>query len=104
MHHPLFLVLHIIVSLIFAYISYAIIKQKMLPVNVGYMLILLTVAMICTHIFTFTRHSKDSFCTCSKAQTASVCQDRQAAQELYRKGLLTEYTALKRKVSNPLTF
>ena len=104
MHSPLFLILHVIVSLLLAYISYLIIKKETPPSWMGILLAIVTIAMISTHVYTFTTETKDSFCMCSGAQTASAYQNRQTAQELYRKGLLTEYTNLKRNVSNPLTF
>jgi len=86
------LIAHILTSIFIAYIAISIICKKLPPVFIGYFLILLVGAMIGFHIYMYS--STEKFCTCRGAQMRNTYVDRQLVDELYRTGVLTEYTDL----------
>jgi hypothetical protein len=101
------LISHILFSLLFLYISWSIITKNYPEQWVGYLLLLTVVLMITAHIYTYTRMNAckksgdpEKFCNCYGSQTRKTCPNRAELDELYRTGVLTEYTDLAKQQDN----
>ena len=90
----LMLIFHILFSLLFLYVAWAIITKNYPEEWVGYTLLATVLLMIGAHVYCYNCMSQEQFCNCYGPQTRTYCPDKDELDELYRKGILTEYTDL----------
>ena len=114
MHNKtLMLIFHILFSSLFLYVSWAIITKNYPEEWVGYTLLVTVLLMISAHVYAYTcmkcnscntcnacNTNQEQFCNCYGPQTRTYCPDKDELDELYRKGILTEYTDLSKFQGN----
>ena len=103
----LMLIFHILFSLLFLYVAWAIITKNYPEEWVGYTLLATVLLMIGAHVYCYNcmrcrcnyncncnKSNQEQFCNWYGPQTRTNCPDKDELDELYRKGILTEYTDL----------